>query len=39
MRVDGTIETREGVLHVVAGCLEDVSELLQGLDTRSRDFK
>ena len=38
MRVDGTIETRDGVLHVVAGRLEDISELLQGLDTRSRDF-
>ncbi|AXA68953.1 error-prone DNA polymerase [Pseudomonas oryzihabitans] len=38
LRVDGTIETRDGVLHVVAGRLEDVSELLQGLDTRSRDF-
>lgn len=38
LRVDGTIETRDGVLHVVAGRLEDLSELLQGLDTRSRDF-
>lgn len=38
MRVDGTIETRDGVLPVVAGRLEDISELLQGLDTRSRDF-
>ncbi|WP_181902089.1 error-prone DNA polymerase [Ectopseudomonas oleovorans] len=38
MRVDGTIETRDGVLHVVAGRLKDISELLQGLDTRSRDF-
>ncbi|MDK4199693.1 error-prone DNA polymerase [Pseudomonas sp. HR1] len=38
MRVDGTLETRDGVLHVVAGRLEDISELLQGLDTRSRDF-
>ena len=39
MRVDGTIETRDGVLHVVAGRLKDISELLQGLDTRSRDFR
>jgi len=38
MRVDGTVETRDGVLHIVAGRLEDISELLQGLDTRSRDF-
>lgn len=38
MRVDGTIETRDGALYVVAGRLEDISELLQGLDTRSRDF-
>ena len=39
LRVDGTVETRDGVLHVVAGRLEDISELLQGLDTRSRDFR
>ncbi len=38
MRVDGTIETRDGVLHVVAGRLQDISGLLQGLDTCSRDF-
>jgi len=38
LRVDGTVETRDGVLHIVAGRLEDISELLQGLDTRSRDF-
>jgi error-prone DNA polymerase len=37
--VDGAVETRDGVLHVVAGRLEDISELLQGLDTRSRDFR
>ena len=39
LRVDGTVETRDGVLHVVAGRLEDVSRLLQGLNTRSRDFR
>lgn len=38
LRVDGTVETRDGVLHVVAGRLDDISELLMGLDTRSRDF-
>jgi len=39
LRVDGTLENREGVMHVVAGRLVDISELLQGLDVRSRDFR
>ncbi len=39
LRVDGTLENREGVMHVVAGRLLDISELLQGLDVRSRDFR
>jgi len=38
MRVDGTIETRDGVLHVVAGRLEDISDLLDNLEIKSRDF-
>lgn len=33
------METRDGVLHVVAGHLKDVGELSQGLDTRSKDFR
>jgi error-prone DNA polymerase len=33
--LNGTVETREGVMHVAAGRLEDISEPLQGLDTRS----
>lgn len=37
--VNGTIETRDSVLHVVAGRLEGMSGLLQGLHTRSRDFR
>ncbi len=36
IRVDGTVETRDGVVNVVAGRLKDISELLQGLNTRSR---
>ncbi|WP_338544725.1 error-prone DNA polymerase [Pseudomonas benzopyrenica] len=39
LRVDGTLENREGVMHIVAGRLVDISELLQGLDIRSRDFR
>ncbi len=39
MPVDGTIETRDGVLQVVAGRLQDISELLEGLDIRTRDFR
>lgn len=38
LHADGTIETRDGVLHVEVGGLQDISELLQGLDTRSSDF-
>lgn len=38
LRVDGTVETHDGVLHVVAGRLDAISELLMGLDTRSRDL-
>lgn len=38
MQVDGTLEARDGVRHVIAGRLTDLSELLEGLDVRSRDF-
>ncbi|MBD9518106.1 error-prone DNA polymerase [Pseudomonas sp. PDM22] len=38
MQVDGTLEAKDGVRHVIAGRLTDLSELLEGLDVRSRDF-
>lgn len=36
--VKGTVENREGVVHVLAGQIEDVSEALADLDSHSRDF-
>jgi error-prone DNA polymerase len=36
--VKGTLESREGVVHVLAGQIEDVSEALAGLEPGSRDF-
>ncbi|MBF8767343.1 error-prone DNA polymerase [Pseudomonas putida] len=38
MKVSGRLEHENGVRHLVARRLEDVSVLLQGLDVRSRDF-
>ena len=38
LQVHGKLETREGVRHLLASRLTDLSHLLQGLDTRSRDF-
>ncbi|AXA68072.1 hypothetical protein CE139_20460 [Pseudomonas oryzihabitans] len=38
MRVDGTLGTRDVVLHERAGRLEDASELLQGPDLPSLDL-
>ncbi|MHB9796203.1 error-prone DNA polymerase [Pseudomonas sp. MT3] len=38
LQVDGTLEARDGVRHLIAGRLTDLSELLDGLDVRSRDF-
>ncbi|MFK0090287.1 error-prone DNA polymerase [Pseudomonas sp. NPDC090755] len=38
MRVSGRLESESGVRHLIAQRLEDLSELLQGLDVRSRDF-
>lgn len=38
LQVDGTLEAKDGVRHVIAGRLTDLSELLEGLDVRSRDF-
>ncbi len=39
MQVDGTLEAKDGVRHVIAGRLTDLSGLLEGLDVRSRDFR
>ncbi|NCZ63440.1 MAG: error-prone DNA polymerase, partial [Cellvibrionales bacterium] len=36
--VKGTLEARDGVMHVIAGSLHDYSDCLQSLSVRSRDF-
>jgi len=36
--VEGHVEAADGVRHLIAGRLSDVSDLLGGLDARSRDF-
>jgi error-prone DNA polymerase len=36
--VTGVLENREGIVHVVVGSLEDLSQYVQGLALRSRDF-
>ena len=36
--IKGTVESREGVTHVIAGSLEDHTEALADLAIRSRDF-
>lgn len=38
LKVSGQLEQENGVRHLIARRLEDVSQLLQGLDVRSRDF-
>ncbi|MDL5366496.1 error-prone DNA polymerase [Xanthomonas sp. NCPPB 2654] len=38
LAVRGRLETADGVRHLIAGHLEDLTPLLQGLDARSRDF-
>ncbi|MFC3607121.1 error-prone DNA polymerase [Stutzerimonas tarimensis] len=38
LQVEGRVEYQSGVRHVIAGRLTDISELLDGLDVRSRDF-
>lgn len=38
LKVSGRLEQANGVRHLIARRLEDVSVLLQGLDVRSRDF-
>ena len=39
LRVDGHLESSNGVRHVIAGRLSDLTSLLTGLDVRSRDFQ
>ena len=36
--VDGKLENRQGVIHVVVGRLQDLTAHIDGLRTRSRDF-
>jgi error-prone DNA polymerase len=36
--VDGKLENRKGVIHVIVGRITDLAEEVQGLSTRSRDF-
>jgi error-prone DNA polymerase len=38
LAVRGRLETTDGVRHLIAGHLEDLTPLLLGLDIRSRDF-
>lgn len=38
LQIDGHLETVDGVRHVIAGRLTDMTALLTGLDIRSRDF-
>jgi error-prone DNA polymerase len=38
LRVDGRFESVNGVRHVIAGRLQDMTPMLSGLDVRSRDF-
>ena len=39
MQVKGRFEHKDGVRHVIAGHMADVSHLLSGLDVKSRDFR
>ncbi|MNP69155.1 error-prone DNA polymerase [compost metagenome] len=38
LKVSGRLEQENGIRHLIARRLEDVSPLLLGLDVRSRDF-
>jgi len=38
LQVHGRLETQEGVRHLIASRLVDLTSMLDGLDTRSRDF-
>jgi error-prone DNA polymerase len=37
--VDGKLENRKGVIHVIVGRLTDLSDEVDGLNVRSRDFR
>ncbi|SDS77184.1 error-prone DNA polymerase [Halopseudomonas xinjiangensis] len=39
LEVHGRLEMKEGVTHLIAGRLVDLTPLLTGLDVRSRDFR
>jgi error-prone DNA polymerase len=39
LRIDGHLEAADGIRHVIAGRLTDLTPLLTGLDVRSRDFQ
>ncbi|HSX89045.1 MAG TPA: OB-fold nucleic acid binding domain-containing protein, partial [Pseudomonas sp.] len=38
LQVDGHLESKDGVRHLIAGRLQDLTPLLAGLSVRSRDF-
>ena len=37
--VDGKLENRKGVIHVIVGRLTDMTEAISGVEIRSRDFR
>jgi error-prone DNA polymerase len=39
LRIEGHLESSNGVRHVIAGRLSDLTSMLTGLDVRSRDFQ
>jgi error-prone DNA polymerase len=39
LQVYGRLESKDGVRHLIAQRLQDLTPLLTGLDVRSRDFK
>lgn len=39
LQVKGKLEDQEGVVHLIASYLADRSDLLEGLDVRSRNFQ
>ena len=39
LAVEGRIEAADGSRHLIASRLEDLTPLLAGVDTRSRDFR
>ena len=39
LEIHGRLETKEGVTHLIAGRLVDLTPMLTGLDVRSRDFQ